>query len=361
MNTRSPLQTKPTSSFTPVSSRLLQRKCACGGSAGLTGKCSECESKRLTLQRRATSQSEPDEVPPIVHEVLNSSGQPLDENTRAFMEPRFGHDFSQVRVHTDSRAAESARAVNALAYSVGRKVVFGTGQYAPATSTGKQLLAHELTHVVQQGQQDLSTIALMIGEVDSSSEREADQISRKISDRDGVLSRFSVNQPARARGLIQRAAIHSGRILDEGSCQHLACNSRFACVDDENGIACPAGTRNAGTNRRPLFTCDRECSKNATCSDNDNWMAIPSSRFAFRKCDQDLVICANNRFTPARVRDRSHIEAWEVSHGIQDNLGVSPHGTFTGVIYGDESDPQFRTDSRCRATTTPSPSPSPSP
>ena len=67
------------------------------------------------------------------------------------MEPRFGHDFSQVRVHTDARAAESARAVNALAYTVGRDVVFGTGQYMPGTMEGKRLMAHELTHVVQQG------------------------------------------------------------------------------------------------------------------------------------------------------------------------------------------------------------------
>jgi Domain of unknown function (DUF4157) len=90
-------------------------------------------------------------VPPIVHDVLNGGGgQPLDATTRAFMEPRFGHDFSQVRVHTDGRAAESARAVNALAYTVGRDVVFGMGQYVPGTSVGRRLLAHELTHVVQQ-------------------------------------------------------------------------------------------------------------------------------------------------------------------------------------------------------------------
>ncbi len=66
------------------------------------------------------------------------------------MEPRFGHDFSQVRIHTDERAAETARAVNALAYTVGRDVVFGAGQYAPQTDEGRRLLAHELTHVVQQ-------------------------------------------------------------------------------------------------------------------------------------------------------------------------------------------------------------------
>jgi len=89
-------------------------------------------------------------VPPIVHEVLGSPGRPLDPAARAFTESRFGHDFSQVRLHTDTKAAESARAVNSLAYTVGQHVVFGTGRYAPGTTEGGRLLAHELTHVVQQ-------------------------------------------------------------------------------------------------------------------------------------------------------------------------------------------------------------------
>jgi hypothetical protein len=105
----------------------------------------------LILQRHAAQHhAEPAMVPPIVHEVLRSPGQLLDPATRAFMEPRFGHDFSHVRVHTDARAAESARAINALAYTVGRDVVFGAGQYTPRTAASKRLLAHELTHVVQQ-------------------------------------------------------------------------------------------------------------------------------------------------------------------------------------------------------------------
>ena len=70
-------------------------------------------------------------APSIIHDVLRAPGQPLDATTRAFMEPRFGHDFSRVRVHSDAKAAESARAVNALAYTVGQDVVFGVGQYAP--------------------------------------------------------------------------------------------------------------------------------------------------------------------------------------------------------------------------------------
>jgi len=128
------------------------------------------------LQRKATQPStlnhQPSEVPPIVHEVLRSPGQPLDLKTRAFMEPRFGHDFSQVRVHTDVNAAASARAVNALAYTVGRDVVFEDGQYAPWTREGGRLLAHELTHVMQQ-KDAVPRGNLQMGGHDDLSEREA--------------------------------------------------------------------------------------------------------------------------------------------------------------------------------------------
>jgi hypothetical protein len=89
-------------------------------------------------------------APPIVHEVLSSSGQPLDAATRAFFESRFGHDFGRVRVHTDERAEQSARNVNAHAYTVGHDIVFSTGKFSPVTREGQRLLAHELTHVVQQ-------------------------------------------------------------------------------------------------------------------------------------------------------------------------------------------------------------------
>jgi hypothetical protein len=128
----------------------LQRKCACGGSGGAEGECEECKKKKETLQRRAASPATPTVIPPIVHEVLRSQGQPLDTATRAFFEPRFGHDFSSVRVHTDARAAASAVAVSALAYTVGNDIVFGTRRYAPEWISGRRLLAHELAHVVQQ-------------------------------------------------------------------------------------------------------------------------------------------------------------------------------------------------------------------
>ncbi len=89
-------------------------------------------------------------APPIAPNALRSTGQPLDPATRAFMEPRFGQDFGQVRVHADTNAAASAAAIGARAYTVGSKIVFGTGEYAPGTDIGRRLLSHELAHVVQQ-------------------------------------------------------------------------------------------------------------------------------------------------------------------------------------------------------------------
>ena len=140
----------------------LQRKCACGGTPGPDGECENCRKKRLELQRKTqhfeTGNRGVFSAPPIVHEVLRSTGQPLEPAMRSSMSQKFGADFSKVRVHTDSRAAESAFAVNALAYTVGQNVVFGKDQYRPDTLNGQRLLAHELTHVVQQNQASFSSL-----------------------------------------------------------------------------------------------------------------------------------------------------------------------------------------------------------
>ena len=173
---------------------LLQRSCACGGSASsLDGECDECRAKRLqrsalrinapgdqfereaeqaadavaaghmvrgqlsSVGRYAVRSRDEDgrghEVtapPTAVSEVLASTGVPLDAATRAYMEPRFGHDFGAVRVHAGAHAANSAQSVHAAAYTFGRHVVFGAGRLSPSTPQGRRLLAHELAHVVQQ-------------------------------------------------------------------------------------------------------------------------------------------------------------------------------------------------------------------
>lgn len=142
-------------------SQVIRRKCACGES----GTCAECKQTTPMVQRKATLHAGDAEAPPIVNEVLRSPGQPLDVATRSFMEPRIGHDFSRVRVHADARAAESARAVNAFAYTVGQNVVFDHGQYRPGTPDGKRLLAHELAHVAQGGDGSLRRQAKTAGDV----------------------------------------------------------------------------------------------------------------------------------------------------------------------------------------------------
>lgn len=183
-------QAKAESSLTSVQS-LLQRKCACGNHTPGGGECAECALKKKNLQRKLTIgasndplEHEADRVaeqvmstplnsavnaappriqrfsgqanegsntaPASVDSVLSSSGRPLEPALQQDMGQRFGHDFSQVRVHTGSAAEQSARDVNAHAYTVGNDIVFGADRFAPRSHEGQKLLAHELAHVVQQ-------------------------------------------------------------------------------------------------------------------------------------------------------------------------------------------------------------------
>jgi len=140
----------------------LQRKCqACeeGKSeecaTGQSGACEEKESNHPQELARAgahdAAEFDATEAPADAQDVISRPGRALEPATRDFFEPRFGHDFSRVRVHADARAAASARALNARAYTVGANIVFGSGLYRPGTEPGRRLLAHELTHVRQQG------------------------------------------------------------------------------------------------------------------------------------------------------------------------------------------------------------------
>lgn len=167
---------------------MLQRKCACGNHTVAGGECMACNRKKQALQRKASernpaSGAEVSSIaPPIVHAVLRSSGQPLDSQTQALMTRKFGQDFSRVRVHTDTQAAESARQVNALAYTVGQAIVFGSGRYSPHTREGQRLVAHELVHTIQQdGRGGSMAGALGIGSPDDRYEQEADRVAEQVS------------------------------------------------------------------------------------------------------------------------------------------------------------------------------------
>lgn len=173
---------------TPVSlssASLLQRKCACGQHTG-GGECDQCKEKHAAIQRSTQGQATAATAPPIVGEVLRSTGTPLEAGTRAFFEPRFRHDFSDVRVHTDARADESARSVGALAYTVGPSIVFGKGQYRPGSPEGTRLLAHELTHVMQQQNTGEELHRLRVGETADPSEAEAQLAESLIMNHQGV-------------------------------------------------------------------------------------------------------------------------------------------------------------------------------
>ncbi|HLY57123.1 MAG TPA: DUF4157 domain-containing protein [Stellaceae bacterium] len=118
----------------------VQRKCA---------ECADEDASKLQAKQASASIGAAT-APASIHDTLRAPGEKLEGSTREFMEPRFGHDFGDVRIHRDAAAAASARQVNATAYTVGRDIVFDSGRYAPATAEGVHLLAHELTHVVQQ-------------------------------------------------------------------------------------------------------------------------------------------------------------------------------------------------------------------
>lgn len=102
------------------------------------------------VQRKESTAAYTEPVTPAVRQTLNSSGQPMDDATRSFLENRFGYDFGGVQIHNDSLAHQSSSEINALAYTHGKHIVFGSGQYQPNKISGKKLLAHELVHVIQQ-------------------------------------------------------------------------------------------------------------------------------------------------------------------------------------------------------------------
>lgn len=148
---------------------VLQRKC---------DRCDENEEKVLQA-KMSTGQlpvTQDQTIPSLVQKVLRSPSQPLDKETRAFMEPRFGYDFSKVRVHADTQASESARVLNARAYTIRQNIVFREGEYMPGMEKGRKLLAHELVHVVQQASAPV-TSPLNILDAHNASEHEATNVA----------------------------------------------------------------------------------------------------------------------------------------------------------------------------------------
>ena len=199
-------------------SSLVQRQCSCGGT------CESCQSKSSetleeteepgVVQRQVAGASGAEAT--VFHDVIpaDSPGQPLDHGTRSFMEPRFGTNFSDVRVHTDSRAAESTDALAANAYTTGRDIYFAAGKYAPASQEGQHLLAHELTHTVQQAESNLvlrEPGVLRLSQPDEPMEQEAEAIAGQFSRKNAIV--FSHYPHAVARQT--DAGVSAGSGLEE--------------------------------------------------------------------------------------------------------------------------------------------------
>jgi hypothetical protein len=204
------LAVRETAKPVPSSRAVLQRKCACGNHTAGGKECPECARKRGLLQRKAAAPSAHSDAPEIVHDVLRSPGRPLDRATRAYMEPRFGRDLGAVRLHTDGLAAASARAVDALAYTVGHDVVMGANQYEPGTPAGRRLLAHELAHTLQQPAA-APTGRLAIGEPGSASERQADAAAASVVDGRSAPSLAHAGAPALQRTPVDGRSTGLGR------------------------------------------------------------------------------------------------------------------------------------------------------
>jgi len=345
----------------------LQRACACGGMSA-EGECDTCK-----LSRKASGESAGcAHVPSIVGEVLRSAGRPLDAATQTSMDARFHFDFSRVRIHDDARAAESASSVSALAYTVGHHVVFGRGQYSPVTAADRRLLAHELTHVVQQSASGSTTAQpFTIGPAHSPAEGEADAIADALA-ADAPLSPILGTSGA---GL-QRKRLHdtdeNEHILDLGSAKALACCDDNACVDDTGGFGCSdvdcpkeTGDKTAKNNSSkqpghkfsPHLKCDPKCGKDfkPTYSGKELVVAMPSGRRRKGKnqCGETLGLCANGQSVEVTIREFSNHDIWEASPGVAAALGVNPD--FHGSIYPTANDPDMKDDRNC----TPKPKPGP--
>jgi hypothetical protein len=218
------LASNPAERADPTARRLtLQRKCAWES----TGEsCSRCASKP-PLQRKSNGSSDGIDIPPVVDSVLASPGTAMDPRTRSTMESRFEHDFSDVRLHSDSQANASAREVGAVAYASGRHVVFGEGAFRPDERRGGALLAHELVHVVQQSRGGAATMdagsnASLEAEADSAATRFAQDASPiSVRGRAGIGLSRATRMPGDA------AAVD-----DEGDEEHAASEADEEDEDD---------------------------------------------------------------------------------------------------------------------------------
>jgi hypothetical protein len=214
----------------------IQRQCSCGGT------CDDCKKKKEVLQRNAASATAVGSYAPAsVANTLSRPGSSIDPSTRSFMESRFGHDFSSVRIHTDDLAAASARDISANAYTVGSSIVFNQGKYQPYTCTGRKLLAHELAHVVQH----------------------AESVSGSSLGSSRVIARQAASEDEQMRSALKHAAASAADIETPKEFQQLKCVVQDACAQSVDG-----GVPTEATHKGPL---NEKCRKETGFTGESVW------------------------------------------------------------------------------------------
>ena len=297
---------------------MLQRKCACGKQTLGGGECAECAKKKAAMQRRLTVgasndplEREADRVaervmsaplhsatlatplriqrftgqpagqaeaaPSGVEGVLAGSGKPLEPALRYDLELRFGHDFSGVRVHTGRAAEQSAQDVNANAYTVGKDIVFGAGQFAPGTGVGRRLLAHELTHVVQQSGTDGFTDAspnVLARQTPNASEMTAQADTAEASCDIAALCRLSFSSP----GIVDSARVNRVFASCYPSVPLTSLIAGSPCLTPNFGLLLPPASSAGGTSAVPA---SGGAGAGAGGSGNAGGLSLPSTTIRF--------------------------------------------------------------------------------
>jgi hypothetical protein len=284
-------------------------------------KCQNCEEEEK-LHRKESSGTEThgsNELDSYVGS-LSSFGQPLPGSSRQFFEPRFGQDFSNVRVHTDSVAAKSAQSINSLAYTTGSNIVFNSGQYSPESDSGKRLMAHELTHVVQQAGSDKKIQKL--GANPNCTNAEAIQIHQAIYD-----ARAWINN---ALAKIDQSPMHA-RVLPSLS------RNFGPTYGVESNLSLISGR--IRTALRVLGTMQVSCDTPGTthwCAAGRGGWSVPGSEAA--------TLCTNPPSTLSFATYAIHTMLHESFHAAMDFMTVDNYATTAGYP-GAGTDPLLNADS----------------
>lgn len=335
----------------------------CGGRQCPPG---ECDHEEGELHRHAAGEG-PRFAPPLVHEVLRSSGSPLPPHARAEMESRLRHSFADVRIHTGARAAQAADSVHATAFTVGRHIVMGSRAPDPASGEGRRVLAHELAHVVQSGGAAPPAARLRVSRPDEPHERAAD----------GVARGFAGNAPLPAPGAAPPARLH--RLGANPGCTPAEAADIHQAIFDARGWLAkavrlmgesPLGDRarrslrrNFGptygveanrelirdrlvTARSVLSTMPISCmgAEDATCATNPCGWAVAGSRAATICRNVTLAAGVSEVFQAGCVLHES-FHATFARFGVDSYSGWHGHSSSTAGYPGTGIDPLLNADS----------------